>query len=116
MKLHYVKPEILEWLANRQHYDSPEDSWIDAIDNNHEDTSDDLSNTPVPSLDGIPDDFVFMWHCREVGMTWAAIAGMCSMTTAGCWKKYKRLAAETREKRGVSIRAVVHCPQVHKES
>ena len=107
MKLQYVNPEILEWLSNRHREGvscaaagalggSPEDSWIAAIDNNHEEVED---LPPVPSLDGIPDDFVYMWHCREVGLTWAEIASMHNMTTAGCWKKYKRLQRECREKR-----------------
>lgn len=108
MKIQYVNPEILEWLSNR-HRDasgggpySPEDSWIRAIDSNHAE-EDDLP--PVPSLEGVPDDFVYMWHCREVGMTWAEIASMHSMTTAGCWKKYKRLAEETRGKKALLLRS-----------
>ena len=107
MKICYVNPEILEWLSNRHRCEgdgggggpySPEDSWIRAIDSNHAE-EDDLP--PVPSLEGVPDDFVYMWHCREVGMTWAEIASMHSMTTAGCWKKYKRLAEETRGKKAL---------------
>ena len=59
---------------------------------------------PVPTLEGIDDDLVWMWHCRESGLGWKEIAGMLGLKTpAGAWKRFHRLMGEARKKRGYSM-------------
>lgn len=90
------KHETLQWLADMK-AGSPEDEWIARLDG---DVVEEEERLPaVPSLDGIHDDLIWMFRCRESGLTWKAIAEMLGLqTAAGAWKKYGRLLAQTRKK------------------
>jgi len=94
-----LKPETLEWLADRGAV-SPEDSYIAALDG----TPESECMPAVPTLDGIDEDLVWIWRCREMGLGWAGIAPMIGLQTpAGAWKRFHRLVRECRKKYGVSI-------------
>ena len=90
------KHETLQWLADMKAL-SPEDEWIARLDG---DVLEEEERLPaVPSLDGIHDDLIWMFRCRESGLTWKAIAAMLGLqTAAGAWKKYGRLMAQCRKK------------------
>ena len=100
VKLVLLKPETLQWLSDR-HAVSPEDSYINRIDG----TPDESECIPaVPTLDGIDEDLVWIWRCREMGLGWKEIAPMIGLQTpAGAWKRFHRLVRECRKKHGLSI-------------
>jgi hypothetical protein len=99
----FKSPGTLEWICDRE-ASSPEDALIAAIDAKHDDGADEGELPPLPTLDGLPADLVWMWHCRETGTTWKEIAGMLGLRTpAGAWKRYHRLIAEARKKPRHSI-------------
>lgn len=96
----FKSPGTLEWMLDRE-AGSPEDAIIAAIDGDRED---DGELPPIPTLDGIDADLVWMWHCRETGTTWKEIAGLLGLKTpAGAWKRYHRLLDEARKKPRHSI-------------
>lgn len=92
--------ETLGWIIDKEAL-SPEDAWIAQIDGEGE-REDELP--PVPTLDGIDDELVWMWHCREAGWSWKEIAAGCGLVTpAGAWKRFHRLIGEARKNVGHSI-------------
>lgn len=97
----FNSPETLQWIIDKGAL-SPEDAWIAAIDEEEEERE--VGLPPVPTLDGIDADLVWMWHCRETGATWKEIARMLGLVTpAGAWKRYHRLLDEARKKPRHSI-------------
>lgn len=87
-----------DWLCDRN-ASSPEDDWISALDGDDEDET----LPPVPSLDGINEDLIWIWRCREASLKWADIASMMGYTNAsGVWKKYHKLLKKQREKKPLS--------------
>ena len=88
------KHETLAWLADMKAL-SPEDEWIARLDG---DVLEEEERLPaVPSLDGIHDDLIWMFRCRENGLTWKAIAEMLGLKTAsGAWKRYHSLLEKAR--------------------
>lgn len=92
MKHTLLKHETLQWLSDIQQT-SPEDDWISQIDG----TAEEEALPPIPSLDGINDDLIWMWRCREQGITWQQIAEMSSLkTAAGAWKRFQKLMGTAR--------------------
>lgn len=97
MHIFTVKPEVLEWLANRNNNTSPENDWIDIIDETQTEQPD--LTIPVPSLEGINDDLIWIWRCRESGLTWTEISALMGYTNAsGVWKKFKKLLKKEKLK------------------
>jgi len=91
----FNKPDTLDWLIDRSAV-SPEDEWIAAIGGEP-----DEEMPPTPTLDGINDDLVWLWHCRESGMTWKDIAPMLGLRTpGGAWKRFQKLLDNERKKAG----------------
>jgi len=99
LKYVLMKPETLQWLQDK-HAVSPEDTYINTIDG----TPDDTELPPVPCLDGIDDDLVWIWRCREMGMSWREISPLLGLKTpAGSWKRFNKLLAQARKKSGYSM-------------
>jgi hypothetical protein len=93
----FRKPETLDWIIDRS-ASSPENDIISRLDGDEEE------EPPLPSLDGISDDLVWIWRCREMGWGWKEIAPMIGLRTpAGAWKRFHRLVRECRKKHGLSI-------------
>ena len=91
----FNKPATLDWLIDKSAV-SPEDEWIRRIDGEPEEEL-----PPTPTLDGLDDDLVWMWHCRQSGMTWKDIAPMLGLRTpAGAWKRFQKLVDNERKKGG----------------
>lgn len=97
MKLILLKPQTLEWLANRD-ATSPENTWIKLLDGDTDDTETPLP--PVPSLEGINEDLIWIWRCRETAnMKWREIAELLNLKTpAAAWKRYHKLMKKEKEK------------------
>lgn len=93
----FNKADTLDWLLDRGAV-SPEDDIIAALD------GDVWSEPPVPTLDGLSDDLVWIWHCRESGMGWKDIAPLIGLKTpAGAWKRFQRLLSDERKKAVISL-------------
>ncbi len=100
MNLVLMKPETLQWLQDK-HAVSPEDYLISQIDGDEDEAE---CIPPVPSLDGIDDDLVWIWRCRDSGLGWKEIAAMLGLkTAAGAWKRFHKLVAIERKKRGLLV-------------
>jgi len=98
----FNKPGTLDWLIDRAAV-SPEDDIIAHLDGETPEHL--LPLPPLPTLDGINDDLVWIWHCRESGMTWGEVAGNLGLKTpAGAWKRYHKLIDAERKKAGLSLR------------
>ena len=97
----FNSPETLQWVIDKAAV-SPEDAIIAALDGDCNESEEALP--PLPLLDGIDDDLVWMWHCRESGMGWKEIAPLLGLKTpAGAWKRFHRLIGEARKKSGYSM-------------
>jgi len=97
----FKSPETLQWVIDKEAL-SPEDAIIAALDG--ERGASEGALPPVPTLDGIDGDLVWMWHCREAGWSWKEIAASSGLKTpAGAWKRFHRLIAEARKNVGHSI-------------
>lgn len=89
------KPEVLQWLSD-MNSSSPEDEWIARLDG---DRLEEERVPSVPGLHGIHDDLIWIFMCRESGLTWKTIAEMLGLrTAAGAWKRYHSLLEKEREK------------------
>ena len=100
MNLVLMKPETLQWLQDK-HAVSPEDYLISQIDGDEDEAE---CIPPVPGLDGIDEDLVWIWRCREIGLGWKEIAAMLGLkTAAGAWKRFHKLVAVERKKRGLLV-------------
>jgi len=93
----FRKPETLDWIIDRAAV-SPEDAVIAVLD------GEEPPEPPLPSLDGVSDDLVWIWRCREGGMGWKDIAPHLGLQTpAGAWKRFRRLLRDERKKRGIIV-------------
>lgn len=100
MRYVLLKPETLQWLQDKEAV-SPEDTYINMIDGTPDESE---CIPPIPSLDGINEDLVWIWRCREMGLGWREIAPMIGLKTpAGAWKRFRRLLSEARKKTGYSL-------------
>ena len=85
--------ETLQWLLDMRQV-SPEDEWIARIDG---ELLEEERLPAIPSLDGIHDDLIWIFRCRESGHTWKEIAQMMRLKTAsGAWKRYYSLLEKAR--------------------
>jgi len=105
----FKSPETLQWVIDKEAL-SPEDAIIAAIDAKHAGRADgdrgevEGELPPLPTLDGIDGDLVWMWHCREAGWSWKEIAASSGLKTpAGAWKRFHRLMDAARKNVGHSI-------------
>jgi hypothetical protein len=91
------RSETLQWLLDMKQV-SPEDEWIARIDGEEEvPRGPRRPLPPIPSLDGIHDDLIWIFRCRESGRTWKEIAQMMRLKTAsGAWKRYYSLLEKAR--------------------
>lgn len=97
----FLESATLDWLGDRGAV-SPEDDIIAALD------GDEWSEPPLPTLDGLSDDLIWIWHCRESGMAWRDIALLLGLKTpAGAWKRWHRLVRDERKKQGVYVRGAM---------
>jgi len=91
----FKSPETLQWIVDKEAI-SPEDAIIAALDGERGEVEGALP--PLPLLDGVDSDLVWMWHCREAGWSWKEIAASSGLKTpAGAWKRFHRLIAEARK-------------------
>lgn len=96
-----LKPETLQWLQDKEAV-SPEDTYIRILDGEPDESE---CIPPIPHLDGINEDLVWIWRCREIGLSWKEIAAMLGLKTpAGAWKRFHKLMDSARKNGRYSLR------------